>query len=126
MTAILVCGSRSISSYEAVKEAIESSPFRPDKIIHGGARGVDSRAERYAMLNQIDFESIEPDYDTFDNNVAPLERNKKMVDMADGVIAVWDGESSGTQFTIQKAQGKGMSKLGSWEYSSEIDVIYLA
>jgi len=108
----LVCGSRSIKSYSIVTTAINSAPFSIHSVINGGADGVDSIAEPYAKMHGIEVETIKPDYETYGDR-APLERNKTMVSEADKLIAVWDGESTGTKHTIEVADEEGMSTIES-------------
>jgi len=75
--------------------------------VSGGARGVDTLAEKYADKNDIPKLIFLPDYAKY-GKIAPLIRNKKIVDNSDIIIAFWDGVSRGTKFTIDyaKAQGK--------------------
>lgn len=75
-------------------------------IISGGAIGVDSLAEYYADKNNISKIIIKPEYDKF-NKRAPIIRNMEIVDLADMIIAFWDGKSKGTKFTIDYALSKG-------------------
>lgn len=120
----LVCGSRGIDSYDTLIRAISGSPFDVRYIIHGGAKGVDSNADRYAAINDIETKVVEPNYNVYGNE-APLKRNQAMVEMADTVIAIWDGESSGTKDTIMKAKDEGMVEFGRVNYSDKVGVIYL-
>lgn len=111
MPTVVVAGSRSISDYEPVRKALDESPFKIDKILHGGAHGVDMRAMDYALFNSIDVEVVRPDYDEHGSR-APLVRNREMLKKADALIAVWDGESTGTKYTMDKASTYGMKKIG--------------
>ena len=76
------------------------------EIISGGAVGIDSAAERYAYTNSVPITVIKPDYDKYER-IAPLVRNKKIADISDMVLAVWDGKSRGTKFTIDYAKQIG-------------------
>lgn len=100
---VAVVGSRSISSADI------SRYIPPDAtlIISGGAVGVDTIAEKYADEKGIKKLIIYPDYELYGKS-APLIRDKLIVDHADLVIAVWDGESSGTEFTISYAKRRGV------------------
>jgi len=40
---------------------------------------------------------------------APLKRNVTIVERADALVAVWDGQSNGTRDTIDKALDRGLS-----------------
>lgn len=92
---LLIAGSRSIQEFDL-------SPYIPDDtdlIITGGAEGIDSIAEQYADQHKLSKLVLRPQYHLFKRN-APLIRNRKMVDIADAVLIVWDGKSKGTQYTI--------------------------
>lgn len=85
---------------------VDVSAYMPDstsEVISGGAIGVDQAAERYAKDKGIPITLIKPDYTQYRRN-APLIRNKIIVELADTVIAVWDGESKGTRYTIDYAK----------------------
>lgn len=96
---VAIVGSRSIN-YADIARRI---PPDTTLIISGGAVGVDTLAERYADKMGIKKMIIYPDYELYGKS-APLIRNKLIVDNADLVIAFWDGESSGTEFTINYAK----------------------
>lgn len=72
-------------------------------IISGGAIGVDTLAEKYADENGIEKLILQPNYELYGKS-APLIRDKQIVDLADLVVAVWDGSSRGTEFTISYAK----------------------
>ena len=74
-------------------------------IVSGGARGVDTLAEKYANAYGIAKLIFFPDYKRY-GKVAPLARNKLIVDHADMVIAFWDGISRGTKYTIDYANSQ--------------------
>jgi len=76
-------------------------------IVSGGARGIDTLAEKYADKNEISKLIFLPDYKRH-GKVAPLIRNRQIVDNADIVIAFGDGTSRGTKYTIDYAQKCGI------------------
>ena len=99
---LLIVGSRSIDQFDL-------SPYIPPEtelIISGGARGVDELAERYADEHKISKLSLRPQYERYGKG-APLRRNETMVDIADRVLIIWDGESRGTRYTMRDAEKKG-------------------
>ena len=75
-------------------------------LISGGARGVDSLAEALADRLFIPKLIIRPNYDKYGRS-APLVRDREMVERADYVLAVWDGESRGTKYTLDYAEKLG-------------------
>lgn len=103
---ILICGSRSITNPPVIAQAVARSGMNPTHIISGGARGVDTLASLYAMSNSIDFTEYPADWKTHGKQ-AGFRRNITMVDTADAVIAIWDGESRGTKHSIDYAKKLG-------------------
>lgn len=100
---VAVVGSRGIKSAD-LKRYI---PPDTTLIISGGAVGVDTLAEKYADERGIEKLIIYPNYERYGRS-APLIRDKLIVDSADLVIAVWDGESRGTEFTISYAKRRNV------------------
>ncbi len=96
---LLIVGSRSIADFDLAPHI----PADVDTIISGGAGGIDSLAEQYADLHRLSKYILRPRYD-FHGRSAPLKRNEQMVDIADAVLAIWDGNSKGTQYTIKYAK----------------------
>ena len=97
---IAVIGSRGLNV-----DIAEFIPKNVTEIISGGARGIDSLAERWADENGIPKLIIRPNYHEY-GIAAPLLRNKTIVDTAELVVAVWDGKSHGTWMTITYAKKK--------------------
>lgn len=100
---IAVIGSRTISSADIGRLV----PPDAELIISGGAAGIDSAAERYADEKGIPKKIIYPDYELYGKS-APLIRDRLIVDLADLVIAVWDGSSGGTEYTVSYAKKRGV------------------
>ncbi len=75
-------------------------------IISGGAKGIDTLAEKYADENKIPKKIIRPNYAKYGKK-APLVRDRKIVDYADEIIAIWDGKSPGTKYSIDYASAQG-------------------
>ena len=98
---VAVIGSRGLN--------VDISQYIPDgtsAIISGGARGIDTLAERWADAHGVPKLIIRPDYARYGNGV-PLRRNELIVDAADMVVAVWDGTSRGTAYTVGYARKVG-------------------
>jgi len=112
---LLLTGSRTMTEYgtveAAINEAIEKHG-KPTKIIHGGANGADTLAERYAQLNGYDTHVIKPDYEKYGSKYAPLVRNKELVNTATVVVAVYDGQkTNGTRYTAELAKDQNKPTL---------------
>ena len=95
---LLIIGSRCIESFDLSDYVPESTEL----IISGGARGVDSVAEKYADDHNISKLILRPKYQKY-GKAAPLKRNEQMVDLADEILVIWDGVSKGTKYTIHYA-----------------------
>ncbi|WP_040197993.1 SLOG family protein [Candidatus Soleaferrea massiliensis] len=97
-----IIGSRTISTINIA----DYIPCGTTEIITGGAKGVDRLAENFAKNNHYTLTVILPDYRRY-GKAAPLKRNELIVQNCDLLIAVWDGKSKGTAYTIQYAQKIG-------------------
>ena len=75
-------------------------------IISGHCSGVDIMGERYAAENGFTVEIFMAEWDKYGRAAGPI-RNEKMVDIADLVIAFWDGKSRGTKSLIKYAERAG-------------------
>lgn len=98
---LLIIGSRTIKDFDLSGHV----PAETELIISGGAKGMDTLAERYADAHGIEKLIIRPDYEKY-GRAAPIKRNEEMVNAADTVLAVWDGESRGTKYTLNYAKKK--------------------
>ena len=99
---VAVIGSRSITSYP-LEEVI---PPETTEIISGGARGVDTLAREYAQAHSIPLTEIRPDYTRYGKG-APLRRNEEIIARAELVIALWDGQSTGTAYVVNQCKKIG-------------------
>lgn len=102
MTSVIVAGSRDITDFSTVQGAINDSPFKPDEIVSGGARGVDSLGEQWAEYHDVPDKVFEADWDEHGNAAGPI-RNEEMAEYADAAVLVWDGESMGTRSMFELA-----------------------
>lgn len=110
MIDLIVAGSRTIQDKSTVQKALDESPYEIqdiNTILSGNANGVDRIGETIADENNIsvDYYPYDDYLDQAPNpNVAPLLRNKRMAEAGDALLAVWDGESSGTEHMIEQAK----------------------
>ena len=112
---VIIAGSRSITDFEVIKTAIDSCPFTITEVVSGGAKGVDLLGEKYAGEEDIPISVFKPLWNDLEapgaivkvnrygkyNAKAGIDRNEKMGDYADALIAVWDGFSKGTRHMIK-------------------------
>jgi hypothetical protein len=76
--------------------------------VHGGAIGFDSQVEQFAKAYNISTTTIKPDYKK-NGKAAPLIRNREIVDLADLLIACYDGrKKGGTFYTLNYAKSKNV------------------
>ena len=108
-TNIMIVGSRSFSDYSVVKEKVDdyiknNNIVEPITVISGGARGVDTLAEKYAGEKKYKFKCFPANWGQFGSAAGPI-RNKKMVRYIKkygGVCLVfWDGKSTGSKGDIE-------------------------
>ena len=111
---IAIVGSRTVQDKEYVFNTIDRFISTVDQpvLLSGGASGVDSLVAEYAKERGLDFFLFKP-YHMLDNSVGfqPkyfFVRNRQIVNNADGVLAIWDGESKGTAHTIKYAEKKNI------------------
>lgn len=101
---IAVVGSRSIQSHDdaaGIHAILDSMPITT--VISGGARGVDTIARRYAGARAgVSYMEFLPDWNRHGRR-AGIIRNRDIVNAADVVLAFWDGKSSGTKNSIDRA-----------------------
>jgi hypothetical protein len=113
---ICIVGSRSLDKPEIVipmidkfiKEQVVGTPV----FISGGAKGVDQISKEYAKTHGYDFIEFLP-YHLLDPSAEFSSkyffiRSKQIIDNADKVLAIWDGKSKGTEYSIKYSQKRGI------------------
>ena len=98
---IAIVGSRTFEDYDLLKRSIPLDDVTA--VISGGAKGADTLAERFAEEHGLEMVVFKPDYKTH-GKAAPFIRNGDIVETADVVYAFWDGRSTGTLDSINKAR----------------------
>lgn len=92
---VAVIGSRGIT----VDNLEDYLPEDVTEIVTGGAKGVDTCAEEYALAHNIKLTKFLPEYSKYRKS-APLKRNIQIIEYSDLVLAFWDGSSRGTKYVI--------------------------
>ena len=98
----IVAGSRSITDYNTVLEAMYKSGFIFTEVVSGTARGVDKLGELIALDFGIPIVRFIPNWDKYGRAAGHI-RNAEMAEYADALVAVWDGYSAGTKSMINIA-----------------------
>jgi len=100
---VAVIGSRNLT----IDNLGDYLPPETTMIISGGARGIDTCARAYAHAHGIPLEEIKPKYARYTGKSAPVIRNDQIIAAADLVLAIWDGQSTGTAGVIEKCRAMG-------------------
>ena len=101
---VIIAGSRGFSNYKLLHE--QCNKFLREKrkthniiIISGGARGADKLGEKYSQDEGFALEVFKANWDKYGKS-AGFRRNEQMGEVADALIAFWDGKSHGTKHMI--------------------------
>ena len=109
----IIAGSRGITDFGLVVEAVRRAGFVITEVVSGTARGVDHLGERYAEQEGLPLRRFPADWARYGRS-AGYRRNEAMIDYAgqapDGgaLIALWDEVSRGTRHTIEAASRQGL------------------
>ena len=105
---LAIIGSRSLSHIELENYI----PEGVSEIVSGGAKGIDAIARDFAKQKGIPLVEFLPQYSRYGRG-APLKRNEEIALYADEVLALWDGKSKGTAYTIRlfKRLGKKVTVI---------------
>lgn len=121
-TRVIVAGSRDATELlspdglqRAIGSGVDALPVDPDAVVSGTARGVDQAGEDWADARDLAIARFPAPWDDLDHPDAVVKegqygrynaaaghiRNEWMARYADALVAVWDGESSGTLSMIR-------------------------
>lgn len=107
---IIIAGSREITSFSLLKDAIAQNDFSIGEVVSGCARGVDKLGERWATEHGIPIKRMRANWGKF-GAAAGQYRNWEMAEYADGLLALWDEESRGTLHMIDCMKRLGKSHV---------------
>ncbi len=103
---MIICftGHRDCVTHQSELEAIRFK-YKGAKWIHGGAIGFDEQVRKFIEWDgNIEHQVFKPNYAAYSSHYAPIQRNHRMVDQANLVVACWDHRiAGGTYDTIQYA-----------------------
>jgi YspA, cpYpsA-related SLOG family len=107
---VIIAGSRSITDQRIVNDAISqalAAGMVISEVFSGGAKGVDLLGERWARQKKVPVRRFIPFWNLHGKSAGIL-RNIEMAKHADALIAVWDGQSSGTGHMLKEAVRMGL------------------
>jgi hypothetical protein len=93
---------------EDLLKALSKCGWTPTVVISGTARGADKLGEMWARQNHVPVEKYPADWNGTMRKGAGHVRNEQMAKVADALIALWDGQSKGTEDMIEIAMRRGM------------------
>lgn len=109
---VIIAGCRDFCDYDTLKERCEYYLQNKMKthnviIVSGHASGADSLGEKFATDHNLQCELYPADWKRHGKAAGPI-RNAEMAEVADALIAFWDGKSCGTKSMIELAKRKGL------------------
>lgn len=106
---ILVCGGRDYADRDCLCYVLNLTlgELGAFTVVQGDCRGADRMAGDWAIKHGMKVEVYPANWDVH-GKAAGFIRNKEMVEVADRVIAFWDGQSKGTAHTIELAQSRNI------------------
>jgi len=98
---VIVAGGRNFNDYALMTERLNYLLSNQSEIIivSGLAKGADSLALRYAKEKGYPVISCPANWDKYGKS-AGYRRNEEMANIADALVAFWDGQSRGTKHMI--------------------------
>ena len=115
---LVIAGSSRFYDYSVIEEILDQwieIEGYPDRIIVGGASGVDYLAERWATNNHIEFimfnefwDNPRPGLEDSGRDEAPLELTKKLLEAATHVLAFLGEGSKWTKVVADEAHQRGI------------------
>lgn len=118
MTRVLVCGGRDFADFDLVCRTLSEwaarasgqSPEEDIVIVHGGALGADTLAERWASENWLPTEIYHADWERHGKAAGPI-RNQRMIDEGKPNLVVAFPGGRGTADMIRRAKAAGIETI---------------
>lgn len=115
---LIIAGSRDISDYEVVRKAVLASFWKEHgkriEVVCGMARGVDMLGYEFAKRNGLVVHEFPADWQNH-GKAAGHVRNAEMGNFAKahggGLLAIWDGLSTGTKGMVAYAKKIGLEHV---------------
>lgn len=108
---LIIAGGRDFCDYEKLKIAAAATVYNINAVrvtvISGTALGADRLGEVFAKELNLPLMRFPADWSS-NGKAAGYIRNRQMAEVADGLLAFWDGKSKGTKHMIDIATKKGL------------------
>ena len=103
----IIAGCRTCEDAEALVEAVADVPWVITEVVCGCAKGADTLGREWAEANDVPVKEYPANWDKY-GKTAGIRRNEAMSKYGEALIALWDGQSSGTGHMIQIALAAGL------------------
>jgi predicted Rossmann fold nucleotide-binding protein DprA/Smf involved in DNA uptake len=103
---VAIVGSRHFAVLARVTEYVTSLP-KGASVITGSASGVDAAATKAARESGIPVRVMAASFEELADSKKSAERNQRLVEACDVLVAFWDGSSPGTRRTVERALDSG-------------------
>jgi SLOG family YspA-like protein len=102
---VLVCGGRNYADYDKLSHVLSELHAKTPitELIHGGYRGADQRAGRWAKAHGIPVHVYHADWDAFGPRAGPI-RNQRMLDDGKPELVVAFPGHDGTADMVRRAK----------------------
>jgi len=111
---LIIAGTRSLELTHSEFNNILQTVFKkikkyPTMILEGGSGKIDNAAAYWANtnINFLQHKQYSADWNKYNRAAGPI-RNQIMVNEADALLLIWDGESPGSLDILKKATKKGL------------------
>ena len=95
-----IIGSRTFDNYNLLSETLSEYENQITLMVSGGAKGADKLGEKWAKEKNKEVLIFYPEWEKYGKS-AGFKRNKDIIENSDIVFAFWDGQSKGTQSSIE-------------------------
>lgn len=99
----IIAGGRNVTDPKLLQSALAECGWKPTVVICGVANGADTLGAHHAISENIPLEFYPADWDKYGRAAGHI-RNAQMADVAEALIALWDGVSKGTANMITIAR----------------------
>ena len=104
---VIVCGGRDFQNYDCVCRVLDSLPIK--LIVHGGYRGADRLAHRYAKEHNVKEVECKAQWGRYGTQAGPI-RNAHMLKFHPDLVVAFPG-NAGTADMVNRARNAGVNIL---------------